>query len=164
VRQFKQGTPWGDAVDVLVQIAEEEFPSAYVIEKAAPEKRYTLGPIYSPGVVDAHGEFSTADDLQEALHDFIEGPRELRKQHTRECIGTVKELMQWPFEHEAKLSLPGRLAKSITLPAGTVYAGVVWEPEAWPLVKAGQITGFSMGGTAVRIRNAAEDADLMKFS
>lgn len=163
-KQFRKGTPWGDAADFLVKVAEEEFSQSYAIEKSAPEQRYTLGPIYSPGVRDAHNEFAEPEDLHEAAKEFMKGPRELRKQHTSERIGEVVELMTWPFPHDAQLQLPGRVAKSIVLPAGTVYAGVVWEPKAWPMVKAGQITGFSMGGTAVRIRNAAEDADLMKFS
>lgn len=166
-RQFKTGTPWADAVDALVGIAEEEGfdGAAYGIEKAAPEQRYTFGPLYSPMAIDAHGEYSTADDLQKALWDFnLNTDLTLRKQHGKEAIGKVVELVQWPFEHTAELGVPGRLAKQLVLPARTVYAGVVWEPKAWPLVKAGQITGLSMGGTAVRLRNAADDADLVKFS
>jgi len=162
-KQFRQGTPWGDAADFLVKVAEEELTQSYAIEKSAPEQRYTLGPIYSPGVRDAHNEFAEANDLHEAAKEFMKGPRELRKQHTDERIGEVVELMTWPFPHDAQLQLPGRLTKTVTLPAGTVYAGVVWDEKAWPLVKSGAIRGFSMGGVATRVYNAADDADLMKF-
>jgi hypothetical protein len=165
-KHFRAGTPFGDAVDVLVDLVEEVADeAAYAIEKAAPDQRYTFGPLYSPGAIDAHGEYSTADDLQKAVWDFnLSTDLTLRKQHGAEKIGKVVELVQWPFPHEAELGIPGRLAKNLVLPARTVYAGVVWEPRAWPLVKSGQITGLSMGGTAVRLRNAADDADLVKFS
>lgn len=163
-RQFKAGTPWGDAIDVLVSIAEEEFGAGYVIEKAAPELRYSLGPLYSPGVRDAHNEFATSEDLREALWDFnLNGDRTLRKQHGSQKSGDIVELYQLPFEHTAELSV-GDVKKSYTFPAGTVYCGAVWTPESWAELKAGKRTGFSMGGTAIRIPNAMDDADLMKFS
>ena len=167
-KRFKKGTANRDIVDELVNLRKElelDDEGSYIIEKAAIEKRYTYGPLYSPGVIDAHGEYTDAEELQKALWDFNLGhDKDLRKQHGNQRIGKIVELHQWPFEHEAKLSLPGGITKSVNLPAGTVYAGVIWSKDAWPDVKAGRLTGYSMGGTGVRVRNAANDAELIKFT
>jgi hypothetical protein len=58
------------------------------------------------------------------------------------------------------LKLPdGTVTKSVTLPAGTVYAGVQWSHAVWPDVKAGKIRGYSMCGRAVRVRNVESDVE-----
>jgi hypothetical protein len=133
--------------------AEAEAELGVVQKRSSVEERFTFGPLYSPGVLDAHGEFATADDLQKALWKFsLKGDRTLRKQHGKKTIGKIVELVQWPFEAEVELSVPGRPVRKAKLPAGTVYAGVLWDEDAWPDVKAGRITGLSMGGTAVRFR------------
>jgi hypothetical protein len=123
------------------------------------DKRFTFGPMYIPGAIDAHGEYAEADPLQEALWDFAQnGDRTLRKQHGPQAIGKIVEFVAWPFEQTLELTNPGTgLSKSLTLPAGTVYTGALWEPEVWPLVKSGRFTGYSMGGTAVRMRDQSAE-------
>lgn len=141
--------------DVLGALTPADAEVEYAAVEKADELRYTFGPMYMPNALDAHGEFATDDDLREAVWNFNlnEGNRRLRKQHGSEEIGEIVELARWPFEHEAELTVPGTgQVKKVKLPANTVYAGVRWSKEAWPLVKSGRITGYSMGGRAVRIR------------
>ena len=134
------------------------------LEKSDDELRYTLGPMYAPGAVDAHGEYSEEPDLRKAVWDYaLRADKTLRKQHRKEKVGDVVELFQWPYEHEAELRLPDGAVKKVKLPAGTVYAGVRWTKQAWPDVKKGKITGYSMGGAAVRVRNAARTEDLLRI-
>jgi hypothetical protein len=137
----------------------------YALVEKADEQRYTFGPIYMPGALDAHREYADTDVLQGALWDFFEnGDKVLHKQHTDAPVGRIVELVSWPFEQRVELTNPGTgVAKTVTLPAGTTYAGTLWEPEAWPLVKSGKITGYSMGGTAVRMRDQSAEG-LVKFS
>ncbi len=157
--RFREDHPIREAIDYLAGEDMEYAPIA-----KSNELRYTLGPVYSPGVIDAHGEFTDSEALREAVWNYARaGDRRLRKQHTAEVIGDVVEMFQWPFDHSAELrSHDGKLQK-VKLPAGTVYAGVVWSSHAWPLVKSGKISGYSMGGGAVRLHNAADDGDLLKF-
>jgi Putative phage serine protease XkdF len=128
-----------------------------VVQKATKsEQRYTLSPLYLPNTLDAHGEFATADDLQEAAWDYFRnGDRKLRKQHGSKVIGEVVEMMAWPHDHVAKLTGAGGYVRKQKLPAGTVYCGIVWSREAWSDVKAGRITGLSMGGSTVRVKGVA---------
>jgi hypothetical protein len=123
------------------------------VTKRAPEQRYTFGPLYTPGQIDAHGEFATSEELQKAVWEYAQrGDLKLRKQHNREAVGgQVVELVAWPYEAVVELQVPGRAVRKAKLPAGTVYAGVLWSEDAWPGVKSGAVTGYSLGGRAVRV-------------
>lgn len=130
----------------------------YAVVKARTEDRYTLGPVYMPDTLDAHGEWATAGDLEKASWDFFKAEdHNIYLQHSDKRAGELVALMPWPHEVEATMqkSIDG-VTKSVstTFPAGTVYAGVLWEPWAWEDVKKGKITGFSMGGWARRLEGA----------
>lgn len=135
------------------------------ILKAASSKRYSMAPVYMPGQLDAHGDFiATADDLQMATWGYVEetaADRTIYLQHSPEPAGKWVEIMAWPYEVTTTLTVPsltdatGRVTKAtsrvVTLPAGTVYMGVIWEPWANDEVQKGTLRGFSLGGTARRV-------------
>lgn len=59
--------------------------------------------------------------------------------------------------------MPGTGAiRKASLPAGTVYMGVVWQPWAWDLVRKGKLLGFSMGGWAKRVTAELADESVTK--
>lgn len=125
-----------------------------IISKTADERR-TFGPLYVPGVDDAHNEFATAAELRKGVKSFLDGgDRRLRNQHGRETVGDVMGIVQWPFPVEAEMTVPGQVRKSkVSFPADTVFVDVQWDANAWPLVKSGKLAGFSMGGRAVRVND-----------
>jgi hypothetical protein len=47
------------------------------------------------------------------------------------------------------------------MPAGTVYLGVKWDEPAWEAIKARELTGYSLGGRAVRASFPGLDLDHM---
>jgi hypothetical protein len=59
--------------------------------------------------------------------------------------------MAWPYEVTVPMQQPDGTSTDMTYPPDTVFLGVVWEPWAWELVKAGKLRGYSIGGTAERI-------------
>jgi hypothetical protein len=124
---------------------------AVAIER--PEARYTLAPLYIPGTLDAHKEWTDAESLQKAAWGLVSsGDQNVYLQHQRKIVaGRRVEIVSWPYEVEAHLVVPGDVKKaSVTLPAGTVYQGTIWEPWAWGLVRKGELRGLSMGGMAKR--------------
>lgn len=132
-----------------------EAPLTYLVEKASEEKRYTMGPLYVPDRQDAHGDYTDAETLQEALWGYVEASaengRRLNLQHNTSgevTVGTWVEAMAWPYEHEIELTVPGQETRKVSMPAGTVYMGIKWDEGAWPLVKAGKLKGLSLGGRA----------------
>lgn len=125
------------------------------------EKRFTYGPWYVPDSVDLHKEWATRDHVQEALWKYVDaGDRDIRLQHNTDIVaGRWVELATMPFPVTAYVeSEPGVLAKH-TYPAGTPFMGVIWEEWSWPLVKAGKIRGYSIGGTAQRIEVDMPEAE-----
>jgi hypothetical protein len=135
-------------------------PAEYAVLKAQDELRFTLGVMYAPDVADAHGEWVEALELQLAVWDYaVKSDRRLRLQHDTDVeAGTVVELFTLPWSLTVKLANPGRepAETELTLPAGTVLMGVVWDEEYWSEVKNGNLGGYSMGGSAVRVRDAVE--------
>jgi hypothetical protein len=47
-----------------------DFNQTCNVVKADEELCYTLGIVYEPGVVDAHGDYSTAEEIRKAAWDF----------------------------------------------------------------------------------------------
>jgi len=116
------------------------------------EQRYTLGPVYVPGEIDAHGEFTDSETLQLALWNWVrKGDRTIYLQHSDRPAGEMVEVLTWPFEIQAALSTPGQGVVKHAFPADTPFMGVVWEPWAWEMVKAGDLRGYSIGGRARRV-------------
>lgn len=148
------------AIDLIVEESVKkgvEGDRTYHILKAEDEKRFTLGPVYSPGKVDAHDETIDADELQKAMWDYVEkGDRTIYLQHTKQRAGTWVELVTWPADISTSLRKSEGEEADVTFPAGTVFMGVRWDEEVWPLVKSGKITGYSLGGTATRVEIPAE--------
>lgn len=114
----------------------------------AAEDRYTLAAWYIPNKVDAHGEWTDPDTLQKAAWGYVQaGDRRIRLQHDTSIVaGEWVEIMSWP----QPVTMQKASGQTVEYPAGTVFMGVKWEPWAWELVKAGKVTGMSIGGTATR--------------
>jgi hypothetical protein len=125
------------------------------------ERRFTLGPWYIPDTEDAHGEWTDADVLQQALWDYVDsGYRGIHLQHSPDIVaGRWVEAMSLPWAIEVPIiDINGQVAAHV-YPAGTVMLGVVWEPWAWELVKAGKVTGYSIGGYSSRTDEDVPDPD-----
>lgn len=142
-------------IDLVSAAALPEFEQ-FAVTKSAPH-RYTMGPVYMPGKYDAHDEWTTADELQKAMWDYVRSTgadRTVFLQHSDKPAGEWVEVMQWPHAVTATMtkSIDGvNKAVSVDFPAGTVYMGTVWKQWAWDDIQNEKITGFSMGGWAKRI-------------
>jgi hypothetical protein len=135
-----------------VQRIESLAKDAVWVMKAEHERRFTLGPWYVPDRMDAHGEWTDADELQQALWEWLtDGDRSIKLQHDPTVTaGRVVEAVTWPAAVSYSLQ-NGVEKQDYDFPPNTVFLGVVWEPWAWELVKAGKIRGYSMAGRADRL-------------
>lgn len=127
--------------------------SGYVAKASKPDQRYTFSILYLASTADAHSEFADADALQKAAWDYFRsGDRKLRRQHGSEVVGEIVEMVSWPSAHVASLTQADGTVHKQKCPAGSVYIGSVWTPEAWPSVLDGSLRGYSMGGRTLRTR------------
>jgi len=135
------------------------------------EKRYTFGVVFMPDTPDAHNDVASAAELERAQWEYVRrNDRKIYIQHKMtakygdKVAGEWVSMVTWPTEVNTKFFVPTENPSGIqstmkfepvkekTLPANSVYMGVVWEPWAWELVKSGKITGFSFGGLGQRKR------------
>jgi len=132
---------------------ERADASKRYISKAVAEKRYTLGPMYIPNAIDAQNEWTDEEELQQAVWKYVRsGDRRIRLQHNRDVVaGEWVECMAWPYEVSVPMMSSDGTADVTEFPPNTVFLGVVWEPWAWDMVKAGSLRGYSIGGAAARV-------------
>ena len=136
----------------------------YALAKSSDEKRYTLGVLYVPQALDADDEYADADDLQAGIWNYVrKGRRDIRDTHTQVQIGELVEIVSWPFAQEMDARTGDGEVRKFKMPPNTVYAGVVWSPEAWELVKTGKLRGYSLGGRAIRMKEASSDAEMPRM-
>lgn len=139
-------------VEIATDEAHEDVTAGYQAVVKNEEKRYTLGPVYAPGETDAHGETILADELQHAMWDYVrKGDRTVHLQHSDKRAGEWVEILTWPLSLRTTLKMSNNRKEDVEFPPGTVFMGVIWDEETWPLVKAGKISGYSLGGTAVKV-------------
>lgn len=118
------------------------------------DEMFTLGAWYVPDFVDAHGDWIATADIEKTLHDYVRsGDRFIRLQHNPDIL--AGEWVEAYIQRTAlSVDVPdpdtGEMVKH-HYPAGTPFLAVHWTPWAWELVKAGEIRGYSIGGTAESI-------------
>lgn len=130
-----------------------ELAKATFLRKQA-EQRFTLGPLYVPDFMDAHGEWTDANELQQAVWGWVrDGDRRIFLQHDTEIVaGEWVEVMTMPQPWTVQMLGPsGEAIGEVTYPPNTVFLGVVWTPEAWELVRRGELRGYSIGGFSDRV-------------
>lgn len=124
----------------ICQLTKSEIP----IIKRDDEKQIVYGVVYEPDVVDAHGDYTDAEEIEKACHEFLEEYQNISFMH-QELINKdarISECYIAPVDFE----WAGRKVKK-----GTWMMAVhVLNGQMWSLVKEGKITGFSMEGTASR--------------
>ena len=161
VEVLTQGS--SDYDEITVEIAKQIFPEAfeelaksigsYEVSKAEGDKRYTLGAMYIPDRLDAHNEWTDAEELQRAVWDYVRSnDRRIRLQHNRDIVaGEWVEVMSFPYELTVPITTPSGIMVNHTYPANTVFLGVIWEEWAWEKIQLGEILGYSIGGRAERL-------------
>lgn len=124
-------------------------PMTKAVETEEPE-RYTLGPMYVPDQLDAHGDWTDSKELQKSVWDYHDkGDFRIRLQHNTEIVaGRCVELLSWPYEVTVPLTKADGTVTEYTYPPGTPFMGTIWEEWAWELIQAGKLNGYSIGGKA----------------
>lgn len=115
---------------------------------ASEDERFILGVVLEPERVDAQGDIYSADEVRRAAHRFMEEFGGLGFMHRCRVNDQVKVLENYLAPVEFTLG-------EVTVPKGTWLMAVrVLSDELWQRVKAGEVTGFSIGGTARRTPEA----------
>ena len=142
------GRTWANSV-----VGQAQRMNKAVTLDVLEEQKFTLAPWYIPNRYDAHEEWTDPDELQKALWDYVKsGDRAIRLQHNKDVVaGEWVEAMTMPFPVTMPMKKANGRVEHLEYPAGTVFLGVRWDDWAWDMVKNGEITGYSIGGSAERL-------------
>lgn len=123
------------------EIAKTYEVGEFVVK--AEDERFVYGIVLEPETVDAQKDIYSADEVRTAAHKFMAEFQNIGIQHT-ELAKQVRILES--FLAPAEFSVGERVIK-----AGTWLLAVrVLSDALWKDVKAGDFTGFSIGGSAIR--------------
>ena len=118
-------------------------------------RKYTLGVVYEPDVVDAHGDFAKAEDIEKAAWGFMKAVQDKVKL-TEGCVKAFKELVAGVKKGEANIDITellqaveksdgiglgvqhrdwavglGDIVESFIAPADMVVSGQVIKKGSW---------------------------------
>ena len=117
------------------------------------DERYVLGVVLEPETVDAQGDIYSLEEVRQAAHRFMEEFGGLGLMHRFRVNGQVKVLESFLAPANFELG-DTKIRKGTWLLAVRILSDELWER-----VKDGQLTGFSIGGSARRVPENATDSN-----
>jgi DNA adenine methylase len=136
-------------------------PDTHAFAKSIPlikgiepgDERYVMGIVLEPDVVDAQGDTYSAEEIRGAAHKFMEDFGGLGLMHRMRVNGQVKVLESFLAPTSFKVG-EREVKKGTWLLAVRILADELWER-----VRDGDLTGFSIGGSARRVPEASLPQD-----
>lgn len=154
-----------------------------VLEKSSKERRYTLGVVYEPNVVDTQGDFAKAEDIETAAWGFMARLQSLAKSGASILkaaaeagdagieleISDVDEMLKGEGLDDQHMQVDepvGIIVESYIAPCdlkvdgetvkkGAWLLGVQWTEEMFEKIKKGERTGLSMYGRTEKVETKA---------
>lgn len=108
------------------------------------EERIVFGVVLEPDTVDAQGDTIAAEEIRQAAHKFMEDFGNLGLQHKEIVNGKLKLLES--FIAPVDFDVDGQAVKKGTW----LMAERVIDDDLWVAIRKGEITGYSIGGSAMR--------------
>ncbi len=124
------------------------------VEKAAADKQIVYGVVMEPGdpdTPDTQGDWMKAAEIETACHDFMRKYARqeagIGEQHKRQAEADIVECFLAPADFE----MGGQKVKKGSWVMGTYVA----DAEVWKRIKAGELSGYSIGGRGQRVEAPA---------
>ena len=124
--------------------------------KSEGESRFTLGIVYradtAPGRgADGFNDLLKAETLEAACHRFMAEHQQIGLMHAdgTSGMGTVVECS---ISRAPAYTMKASDGNPVVVSPGDWLLGVIWQPQAWQLIKSGAVTGYSFQGSAARRR------------
>ena len=156
------GVTWSARIKAQIQREEaSKSKQPVAISKADDAKRVVYGVVLDPYLVgDAHNDWVSAQEIEEAAHGWMAGSRVIGLEHNGEEKGaTVVEswLHPYPTTEDYRAAIKGEPHQAYrskfgndVVHSGSWILGVKLSPERWADVQEGKLNAFSIGGTGTR--------------
>lgn len=122
-----------------------KIAKAYVVkDEAGADLRIVYGIVLEPETVDAQSDVYSAEEIRKTAHEYMAKYRTIGLMH-KGAINDKTQILE-SYCAPADFNVDGQPVK-----AGTwVMAVKVLDDALWASCKSGELTGFSIGGSAVR--------------
>jgi uracil-DNA glycosylase len=144
------------------RLEELTAPRKVHIAKALAEKQIVYGVVADPYQFDTQQDWIPAWEIEATAHDYIESSRVVGFMHEQKADACVVESYLWPYptpqDYDAAMRNAPHSAFEASYGADKVHSGAwvlgtkVSDPAVWAAIKAGEITGYSLGGSGVRVK------------
>ncbi len=147
----ERSEPESPAPDTTPPAPPERFCSVGLVKGVDPnDERYVLGVALAPETEDSQGDVYSADEVRTAAHGFMERGGDLFFMHKRPLSSTEVKVIE-TYLAPVDFEIGGRTVKKGTW----LIALRVLSDELWGAIRAGELTGLSIAGSA-RTEPAAE--------
>lgn len=129
--------------------------------KTTDEKRFGLYVAYPAGradravAADGHRDFAGAAAVEAGAWTFLDKGAAVGLGHLPATEGAGRVVESW-IHRAPPWTLTAADGSTQTVHPGDWLVGIIWTPEAWAMVKAGDLAGVSMQGSARRRRPSPE--------
>lgn len=115
--------------------------------KSDSPQRIVYGIVAEPNETDTDGDFQTVEDIEKAAYHYMEHSQRMRVStdinHDNDDFGAV--LLE-NFLAPTDIAIEGEIIKK-----GSWVQALRLDEDTWKKVESGELTGFSMAGTAIRV-------------
>lgn len=120
--------------------------SEFRVVKAANETRYTLGIAYPANRVDVHGDYMSAEELEQSAWRFAKAGLAANGIQHKDGSGGAGDVVESYIYRGPKWDLNGQVVNP-----GDWMMGVIWDRPTWEAIRKGKLNGFSIQGFAQRV-------------
>lgn len=126
---------------------------------SAGEKQIVYGVVLDPYRLDSHGDWIPPAEIERAAHEFMKTSRIVGLEHSAVAQAQIVEswVEDYPTLSDYQAAHAGVAHRAYrtkygddVVSSGTWLIGVQLSDELWTAFKAGEITGFSIGGFSAR--------------
>jgi hypothetical protein len=134
---------------------------ACCVVKSADERRYVLGLAYpamradKAVASDGHRDFVSPEVLEATAWSWMNKSREISLFHKAGTDGHAEVVESYIYHGPAWTTVSPVNKQEYTIEDGDWLLGVIFDEQTWPLVKAGQLNGWSPEGGARRTKASA---------
>jgi len=128
------GTKKDEKLERIIKLMGEDAPRGLF-----------YGVVYEPGVPDSHGDFTSEEEIERAAHDFL--PSAVMNIHHKDDLSDVQVVESYIAPADFKVN--GQLIRK----GSWVLVTRVLNEELRKAIVDGEITGYSLEGTATRVES-----------
>lgn len=113
------------------------------------ERHFSLGVAYPADQVDGHGEFMKRATVQDTAWGYIAKGAKVGVMHADGTEGHAQVVESYIYQGP-DWATEGADGRQQVIKAGDWLVGVIWDAATWPLIRNGQLRGWSIQGTGTR--------------